>query len=242
MNQLSFLLAVFALLTSSVVAQVQAPLPPIQLLKDVQPLAVAFQKAGRDKPIVIRTKKEVASYFSAEEAGKLTKRVDFDKQNVLVFAWKGSGQDNIEHSVLESFPEQVVFQFKPGRTRDFRPHVRVYVVRSNVRWRTATTSSDDVQKDSAEYIQVKIRGKLNSQVVAIGGETTGVMISANGVTWELELGDNARNRQRAMQLDGKSVIVTGQLRVKAGVEIAKRWIVDVESLLAADQVKARRKR
>lgn len=242
MNQLTFMLAGLVLVSTSVATHGQVPLSPIQVIKDVQPLAIAFEKASRDKPIVIRSKQAALKVFSAEEAAKLAKMVDFEQQHVLVFAWRGSGQDNIEYSVLESFPEQVVFKFKPGRTRDYRPHTRVYALRSNVRWRTATTSSDAVSAAPAEYIQVKIRGKLNSEVFAIGGETTGVVISANGVTWELELGDNERNRQRAKQLNGKTVLVTGQLQVKAGVEIAKRWIVEVETLMTADEVKARRKR
>ena len=33
------------------------------------------------------------------------------------------------------FPEQVSFHLKPGRTRDLRRHVKVYVLRSNVKWK-----------------------------------------------------------------------------------------------------------
>ena len=226
-------LAGLTLLSTGMVVYGQAPLAPIQEVSDVRPLAVAFEKSGRDRPLVLRSKKEASEVFSPEAAAKLMKSVDFEKQFVLLFAWRGSGQDSLQFSVLESFPEQVVFKYQPGRTRDLRPHVRVYALRSKVRWRTAATSSDAVKTASAEYIQVKIRGKLDSQVVAIAGETTGVVIRANGVTWELELGDNRINRQRAKQLNGKSVLVTGQLRVKAGVEIGKRWIVEVGSLAAA---------
>ena len=37
-----------------------------------------------------------------------------DKQIVLVFAWRGSGQDRLTYNVLESFPEQIAFKFTPG--------------------------------------------------------------------------------------------------------------------------------
>ncbi|MDC0294766.1 hypothetical protein OAK98_05150, partial [Mariniblastus sp.] len=37
-----------------------------------------------------------------------------------------------------------------------------------------------------DYIKVEVRGKLNNEIMAIGGETTGVIITANGVTWELD--------------------------------------------------------
>jgi hypothetical protein len=36
--------------------------------------------------------------------------------------------------VKESFPEQIMFSYKPGRTRDLRPHLKVYVLQSNVKW------------------------------------------------------------------------------------------------------------
>jgi hypothetical protein len=51
---------------------------------------------------------------------------------VLVFAWRGSGQDKLEVDVMESYPEQLRFVYTPGRTRDLRPHVAVFVVRSDV--------------------------------------------------------------------------------------------------------------
>jgi len=41
----------------------------------------------------------------------------------------------LAYRVAESDPEQVFFTFRPGRTRDLRPHVRVFAVRSNVTWR-----------------------------------------------------------------------------------------------------------
>ena len=87
-----------------------------------------------------------------------------------------------------------------------------------------------VAQDADEYIKVEVKGKLNSHVVAIGGETTGVQITANGVTWELELGKDAKLRELAEKLNGKVVVATGELNVKSGVEIQKRWIVTVAAL------------
>ena len=64
----------------------------------------------------------------------LKKQVDFDEQFVLLFAWRGSGQDKLTYVVAESFPEQITFRIEPGRTRDLRPHVHIYALRSNVKW------------------------------------------------------------------------------------------------------------
>ncbi len=90
-----------------------------------------------------------------------------------------------------------------------------------------------VSAESAEYVKVEVQGKLNSQVAAIGGETTGVIITAGGVTWELDLGQNKPWRKLAAELHQKQVLVTGELTIKRGVEIHQRSIVKVASFQAA---------
>ncbi len=127
----------FCLFTSMAAADQDSDLPPIKAVKDAKPQASAFDAASRDKPLVIRSEDDAAKHFSEDDLAMLKNQVDFDKQFVLVFAWKGSGQDRLDYEVLESFPEQIVFKYKPGLTRDLRPHVHTYVLRSNVKWRMA---------------------------------------------------------------------------------------------------------
>jgi hypothetical protein len=81
-----------------------------------------------------------------------------------------------------------------------------------------------------DAISVIVHGRLNSQVVAIGGETTGFTISAQGATWELDFGDDEQMRRRAGRLHGRTVRISGDLQVRKGVEIPQRTIVKVESL------------
>lgn len=88
-------------------------------------------------------------------------------------------------------------------------------------------------KPSPEYIKVEVKGKLTAGVFAIGGETTGTTITAKGVTWELDFGKNAELRASARKLNGKKVIVQGQLTRRVGVEIRQRFIVTVTSLKTA---------
>lgn len=107
---------------------------PITELKDLPAKEAVFTDASRTKPIVLKSLKIGAKYFDKEELAAISKTVDFEKQIVLLFAWKGSGQDCPQFVVKESFPEQIMFSYKPGRTRDLRPHVKVYVLRSNVKW------------------------------------------------------------------------------------------------------------
>lgn len=204
---------------------------PIRELK-IKPNEAAYKNRGRvPNPVVVQSEQDAADIFDQEELAKLLKQVDFDKQFVLVYAWRGSGQDRLEYDVAESYPEQVMFRYMPGRTRDLRPHSRVYVLRSNVRWRTPDGQPGQLKpKPPAERFRVDILGRINSQVMAIGGETTGVTLTAKGITVELDFNAQPELRNKASQLDGKLVVVKGNLTLKRGVEIRSRWIVQVQSL------------
>jgi ADP-heptose:LPS heptosyltransferase len=108
--------------------------PTITVLDDVRPNATVLKLAGRGKPIVLCSAEDAAKHFSEEELTKLKKQVDFEQQIVLVFAWHGSGQDRLKYTYEETYPENLLFTLYPGRTRDLRPHIKVYALRSNVKW------------------------------------------------------------------------------------------------------------
>jgi len=84
--------------------------------------------------------------------------------------------------------------------------------------------------DSADYIKVEVRGTIRSGMVAIGGETTGTVVTARGATWELDLGQVPDGPRRAKALDGRAVVVRGSLEVRPAVERRERVIVTVTSL------------
>ncbi len=108
--------------------------PLITALDEPNAEKAVFDDATRTKPIVLKSADDAAKYFSKAELAKLTKAVDFKKRVVLIFAWRGSGQDLMDFSVGESDPERVIFKVKPGRTEDLRPHTVIYSLRSNVMW------------------------------------------------------------------------------------------------------------
>ena len=83
-----------------------------------------------------------------------------------------------------------------------------------------------------DYVKVEVRGTLATSMMAIGGETTGYTITARGVTWELAFPD-PRLKARADALEGRTVVVSGTLEVRPGVEIRSRSIVAVTSLREA---------
>ena len=122
-------IAAFCMLAGLAIAQ-----QPIVAVK-VVPKRSVFTNSTWSKPIVIKSSTDAAGHFGKDALKTLEATVDFKKQIVLVFAWRGSGRDQLNYSVAESYPEQVFFSLKRGRTRDLRAHVKVYALRSNVRWR-----------------------------------------------------------------------------------------------------------
>jgi hypothetical protein len=112
----------------------ESQLPPVKQLEKVSPKRSVLEGADWKKPLVLKSMDEAARHFDAEELADLRKQVDFAQQFVLLFAWRGSGQDRLDAAVAESYPEQIFFRFTPGRTRDLQEHVRVFGLRSNVQW------------------------------------------------------------------------------------------------------------
>lgn len=82
----------------------------------------------------------------------------------------------------------------------------------------------------APYVRVEVRGTLNTGIMAIGGETTGTIISAGDVVWELEIPPESELAHGLETLNGAEVIVTGRYREKRGVEVPLRHIVTVDAL------------
>jgi len=224
------------------VCTAQAPvLEPILRVEDITASSNIFSVASSSRPLVIKDRETAAKHFKTQNLKTLTDKVKFAQQVVLVFAWRGSGQDRLQFDVLESYPEQIHFKLKRGRTRDLRPHVEVFALRSNVRWRTddpkAGTShakpGQPNDKPLPDVVEVRIRGQLTTGVFAIGGETTGTTITANNITLELDLADSRRLMRKIEPLNGQQVTVSGRLTVKKGVEIRRRWIVLVSDIQPA---------
>lgn len=107
---------------------------PIEKVDGAIPKKGVLKNGNAKKPLEIRSAKEAGEHFDEDNLAKLKEKVDFTKQFVLVFAWRGSGQDKLKYVVAESYPEQVFFTYKRGRTRDLRQHIYVFALRSNVKW------------------------------------------------------------------------------------------------------------
>jgi len=107
--------------------------PPLQELTDIQANEQIWKEAKRGVPMTFRNPSEAAKYFSESQLKRLSAKVDFQKQTLLVFAWRGSGQDQMTYTLAESDPEQITFKILPGRTRDLRTHLKIYALRKDVK-------------------------------------------------------------------------------------------------------------
>jgi hypothetical protein len=94
----------------------------------------------------------------------------------------------------------------------------------------ALGASPSASSPAGDYIRVEIRGTLRTGMMAIGGETTGTVVSARGATWELDLTQLPEGHRRAESLDRRRVLVKGSLEIRPGVERRERAIVAVTSL------------
>lgn len=63
----------------------------------------------------------------------LPPEVDFEKQNVIIFAWKGSGQDKIDYEYNKE-NKTYNFVYKRGLTKDYREHIMIVSIGKENKW------------------------------------------------------------------------------------------------------------
>jgi hypothetical protein len=73
-------------------------------------------------------------------------------------------------------------------------------------------------------------GRIMAGMMAVGGETTGIMLDLGQERFELQPADQAM-RQRLQALDGKTVTIRGTLATRAGVEVRTRRIITVKEVV-----------
>lgn len=113
------------------------PAPVIDKLKDMEPTHEAVEsilkneqaKTTIDKlnsPIVLTSMEEALKHLTRASMEKIN--VDFNKQQIVIFAWKGSGQDRLMGLHPGGKGAMTNFHYAPGRTRDLRTHTAIYAL------------------------------------------------------------------------------------------------------------------
>lgn len=88
------------------------------------------------------------------------------------------------------------------------------------------------QNAVADVIKVDVIGTVETGMMAIGGESTGTVIRANGVEWELDF-QSAQQLAVAKKLGARKARVRGTFLMFDGVERKSRRIVAVDSIADA---------
>jgi|GEM_PF-641226 len=106
------------------------------------------------------------------------------------------------------------------------------------------TPSESVQRAPVQRDQVRIdiRGVLRTNQMAIGGETTGTTIEANGLTFELDLQDDPWLQRRAERFSDQVVWVSGRLEARQSPERGQRLLIDARRIGAAFRIPFNRRR
>lgn len=84
-----------------------------------------------------------------------------------------------------------------------------------------------------EAATIKVVGKLSTEVVAIGGETTGTVITTDPpklVKWQVEFPKNSELKQLAEKLKGRRVSAEGTEVPRKGVEVKDLRVILVTKL------------
>ncbi|MBI1310474.1 hypothetical protein GC176_04135 [bacterium] len=137
---------------------------------------------------------------------------------------------NGKTSVVRGYYVQCTREGKNGKPRCNANQSPIGLFLQPVSIQTLRTPDGDVStKDHS--VSVVCRGLLHTGVVAVGGETTGftIEITPDGrETWELDM--SRKLLSKAMKADGKSVVVSGQLKIRKSVAVPERWVITVRSL------------
>lgn len=116
-----------------------APLGAIKELKGMEANSESIQsmlkneetKTVLDKlkaPLVITSLEQALKHLTRESMEKIADEVDFETQQVAVFAWQGSGEDRLMGRMPQAEGAEATFTYLAGRTRDLKPHCSIFAM------------------------------------------------------------------------------------------------------------------
>lgn len=89
------------------------------------------QAAGPMEPVIVASADDLAkSPVLKDAADALKKEIDFTKEKLLIFAWKGAQKEYVEPTATttEGKKTTVVFTYTPGATQGTRNRIFLYAV------------------------------------------------------------------------------------------------------------------
>jgi outer membrane protein OmpA-like peptidoglycan-associated protein len=112
----------------------------------------------------------------------------------------------------------------PGTRAGERPRTeRVEIVK--LANKTGGAQNTSTTRGAAEWT-----GRVQTGMMAVGGETTGIVLTVGSERFELQAGDESMRRQLG-DLNGKTATIRGTLEVRPGVEVRSRRIITVSEIV-----------
>jgi hypothetical protein len=90
-------------------------------------------------PTKVTSAEELAKLLpDKDQRAKVLEQVDFGKEYLLAFAWRGSGGDKLTFTVEKGKDNpEAVFTFTRGITRSLKQHRYLFAIPRNTSWRVA---------------------------------------------------------------------------------------------------------
>jgi hypothetical protein len=119
------------------VVAVAADQKPVSVVRELTVKSASGIEGGNaTMPTKITTAEELKKAVG-ESADAVAKDVNFEKEYLLVFKWRGSGQDALAASTEAGDKSTAVFAYTRGRTKDLREHFKVFAVAKGTEWKMA---------------------------------------------------------------------------------------------------------
>lgn len=132
--------------------------PVIRVITGFKPPFARGPGFARVKPKTFEAAEALAEAVGDKAAEKIGEQVDFRHEFLVFFQWAGSGQDKLSFEIdQQAETPKVVFKFRPGRTRDLRPHAYLYAIRKGVSWEIGRRSQPP-RRPGAGRLQKTPRG------------------------------------------------------------------------------------
>ena len=137
-----------SLLLSSAFADGQAPKGKTEYAREIDLPGYRGERNRGDvrKPTRITNANELVKAFpEAEWQECIAKQVDFSKEYLLFFAWRGSGQDTLTVQKGRATVPGVEFLYTAGKSEDLRSHYHLFAVEKNLIWQVRRVGESEAE-------------------------------------------------------------------------------------------------
>jgi len=116
--------------------------PVIEQIPGVRMTPLPRQGFRRARPQTLEDAEALAAALGEAAAKRILAQVDLQQRVLILFRWSGSGGDRLSYRVEQTKEgPKVVFRYRPGRTKDLRPHAHLFAIRRGVAWEVGPKDS-----------------------------------------------------------------------------------------------------